>query len=59
MSTGADDGLLPDDSGDSITPVQDDRYVSCAATGSGRLADAGCPNRAADRPPRTWASASA
>ncbi len=59
VSGGTDDGLVPDPSGHSITHVENGRYVGCSSVGEGPWADAGCPNRAHDRPPRTWANASA
>lgn len=57
VSGGTDDGLVPDPSGHSITHVENGRYAGCSSVGEGRWADAGCPNRANDRPPRTWANA--
>ena len=57
VSGGTDDGLLPDDSGYSITHIENGRYDGCAASGSGRYTDLGCPQRPYEPPPRTWANA--
>jgi len=56
-SGGTGDGLVPDESGHSITHVENGEDSGCSAGGAGRWADAGCPRRADDRPPRTWANA--
>lgn len=56
-SGGTGDGIVPDESGHSITYVENGEYSGCSAGGAGRWADAGCPRRADDRPARTWANA--
>ena len=58
-SGGTDNGLVPDASGVSVTYVENGAYSGCSGGGSGRWANAGCPNRADDRPHRTWANATA
>ncbi|WP_262179855.1 hypothetical protein [Haloarcula laminariae] len=56
-SGGTDDGLISDESGHSITHVENGRYAGCSSVGEGRWADAGCPRRASEAPDRTWANA--
>jgi hypothetical protein len=56
-SGGTDDGLVPDESGVSITRVENGAYDGCSSSGEGRWADAGCPRVPDEHPPRTWANA--